>query len=165
MRTSIAFAVAGALAFVAAGAAGSASTLDLCRFALGGAALATAAYVDLREHRIPNVVVVPATAVCLILAAAAGASAAAIAGTLTIVLMLAALALARPDALGMGDVKLALLVAVALDGDAMSAMLFGLALATFAGLVLVAVRGRVALRTALPLAPFICVGALAALVA
>lgn len=165
MRTSIAFGFAGALAFVAAGAAGSASSLDLCRFALGGAALATAAYIDLREHRIPNVVVVPATAVCLILAVAAGASAAAIAGAFAIVLALAALPLARPDALGMGDVKLALLVALALDGDATAALVFGLALATFAGLVLVAIRGRVAFRIALPLAPFICVGALAALVA
>jgi leader peptidase (prepilin peptidase)/N-methyltransferase len=162
MRTSLAF--VGALAFVVAGIADSASAIALCRYALAGAALAIAAHIDLRERRIPNWLVLPAAAACAALAAAGGASAAAIAAALALVIVLAALALARPEALGMGDVKLALLVAVALDGRATSALLLALALAGIAALTLVVIRGRPALATALPLAPFLCAGALASLI-
>jgi leader peptidase (prepilin peptidase)/N-methyltransferase len=163
MRNRIAFALVGALAFLAGGAAHGAPPLVLAQLSLAGAALTAAAAADLTERRIPNRLVLPATAACATLALAAGVSAGAIVGGLAIVVVLAALALARPEALGMGDVKLALLVAVALGGRATPALLLGLVLAALAGVALLCLRGRPALASAIPLAPFICLGSFASL--
>jgi prepilin signal peptidase PulO-like enzyme (type II secretory pathway) len=63
----------------------------------------------------------------------------------------------------MGDVKLALLVVVGLDGSAARALLLGLLLATLAGLATIARYGASARRHSLPLVPFIAVGSLLAL--
>src|SRR5436190_396280 len=57
---------------------------------------------------------------------------------------LLALSLYRPEALGMGDVKLALLLVPGLDGRAVVALLVALALAAGFGLLLVARFGRAA---------------------
>jgi len=111
----------------------------LPRLALFGAALGVIALIDLREHRIPNRIVLPATAILLLLA------------------------FAQPAALGMGDVKQGLLIAVALGAAATSALLLGFALAALVGVALTIRRGRRALATALPLAPFLAAGATIAL--
>ncbi len=74
--------------------------------------------------------------------------------------MLGALSLARPQALGMGDVKLALLIAVGLDSAAARALVLGLALAATVGLMLLVREGRGAGQRALPLAPFLAAGSL-----
>jgi prepilin signal peptidase PulO-like enzyme (type II secretory pathway) len=63
-----------------------------------------------------------------------------------------------------GDVKLALLLVLGLDGSALRALALGLALAALAGGALVARHGRTALRASLPLAPFIAAGALVVVV-
>lgn len=165
MRKEVAIGFVGALAFLAGGAPHDASPLVMVQLSVAGAALATAAAVDIAQRRVPNWVVVPATAACAVLAIAAGVSANAPIGGLAIVAVLAALSLARPTALGMGDVKLALLVAVALGGRATPAFLFALLLAALAGLTLVCVRGRPALTSAMPLAPFICLGSFGAVLA
>jgi hypothetical protein len=60
----------------------------------------------------------------------------------------------------MGDVKLALLLVVGLDGSALRALALGLAFAALVGLVRVVRDGRVAWRASLPLAPFLAAGAL-----
>jgi leader peptidase (prepilin peptidase) / N-methyltransferase len=80
------------------------------------------------------------------------------------VLLLLVVSLRWPAALGMGDVKLALLLVLGLDGSALRALALGLALAALAGCALVARHGRTALRASLPLAPFIAAGALVAVV-
>lgn len=165
MRTEIGIGFVGAVAFLAGGVAHDASTMMMVQFSVAGGALATAAAVDVAQRRVPNRLVVPATAACAALAGAAGVSAGAIIGGLAIVAVLAALALARPAAFGMGDVKLALLVAVAFGGRATPALLLALVLAALAGLALVCIRGRPALTTAIPLAPFICLGCFGALLA
>jgi leader peptidase (prepilin peptidase)/N-methyltransferase len=157
------FGVGGALAFVAGGVAHGAAPLVLVQLALAGAALAAAAVIDLAERRIPNRLVVPATVACGGLALATGAPVSAIVGGLAIVVVLAALALARPEAFGMGDVKLALLVVVALGGRAIPALLLGLMLAALAGVALLCLRGRPVLTSAIPLGPFISLGSFAAL--
>lgn len=162
MRRELAFGFVSALGFLAGGAA-HAPPLMMVQLSLAGAALAMAAAVDIAQRRVPNRLVVPATAAFAVLAVAAGASAGAIIGGLAIVAVLAALALARPAAFGMGDVKLTLLVAVALGGRATPALLLALLLAALAGLALVCVRGRPALTSAIPLAPFICLGSFGAL--
>ena len=78
---------------------------------------------------------------------------------------LLALSLYRPEALGMGDVKLALLLVLGLDGRAVVALLVALALAAGFGLLLLARFGRAAASRKLPLAPFFAAGALIALLA
>jgi leader peptidase (prepilin peptidase)/N-methyltransferase len=65
-----------------------------------------------------------------------------------------------PGSLGMGDVKLALLLGVMLGRYVLAALLIGFVLAAVPSLVLL-VRGRRG--TALPLAPFLAAGGLAAL--
>jgi leader peptidase (prepilin peptidase)/N-methyltransferase len=80
-----------------------------------------------------------------------------------IVGLLLLIALAWPAALGMGDVKLALLIVLGLDGGASCALTAGLLLAALSGVVVIARYGRAAGRRTLPLAPFLAVGSLLAL--
>lgn len=162
-RRTISLAAVGATTFALAAAHTNADALALARLALCGAALVVAGAVDFAEHRIPNRVVLPAAAACAALLAADGARIAALAWALALVAPLLAISLARPAALGMGDVKLALLLAVGLDGRAPAALVLGVALAACAGLVLLVLHGRASWRRALPLAPFLAAGALAAL--
>lgn len=152
-------AAAGAAAFAAVALAGGASALTLGRLALLGGALAAAAAYDLAERRIPNWIVVPAASACAALAFASGAQIALLAGLMIVVLLLI-VALVFPRALGMGDVKLALLIVAGLDGHAPSALALGFALAALAGVVLLTRYGARAWRASLPLAPFLATGAL-----
>lgn len=133
----------------------------LPRLAVFGAALGLIAVIDLREHRIPNRIVLPATAICAVLAGPAALRHSLQA--LALVAVLLVLAFVQPAALGMGDVKQALLIALALGAAATAALLLGFALAALVGLALTARRGRGALATALPLAPFLAAGATIAL--
>jgi leader peptidase (prepilin peptidase) / N-methyltransferase len=163
-RRVLPIAAAGGIAFAIAAAQANTDRLELTRLAVCGTALAAAAAVDLAEHQIPNRLVLPAAAACATLALAEPPRLAGLASGLALVALLLGLSLARPAALGMGDVKLALLIAVGLDGHAPGALLLGLALAALAGILLLIARGREGWRRALPLAPFFTVGALAALV-
>jgi leader peptidase (prepilin peptidase)/N-methyltransferase len=154
-------ALGGAIAFVLLGLLHSLSTLTLVRLAVVGAALAAAAVIDLREHRIPNRIVVPAAAVCALLAGPATLRHSLAA--LALVVILFVLALAQPAAFGMGDLKAALLIALALGAAAVSALVIGLGLAAAVGAALILRHGRSALATELPLAPFLATGAALAL--
>jgi leader peptidase (prepilin peptidase)/N-methyltransferase len=143
------------------GALHGASELTLARLAVVGCALGAAAVVDIREHRIPNGIVLPCAVICAALAGPATLARGLPA--LGLVALLLVLALLQPTALGMGDVKQALLIALSLGATAATALLFGLALAALAGLVLLLRHGRSALADALPLAPFLAAGATIAL--
>jgi len=160
-RRALLLACVGATALPLAGAG--TDPVVVARLSLCGAALGAIAAVDLAEHRVPNRVVLPAAAACAALSAIGGISAAALLTGLAIVGVLLLLALARPAALGMGDVKLALLVVVGLDGEASRALAAGLILAALAGLLVITRSGRAAGHTALPLAPFLALGSLLAL--
>ena len=81
------------------------------------------------------------------------------------VLLLLVVSLRWPAALGMGDVKLALLLVVGLDGSALRALALGLTFAAFAGLLRVVREGGTAWQASLPLAPFLAAGALLAVIA
>jgi leader peptidase (prepilin peptidase) / N-methyltransferase len=155
------FAITGAAVFVLLGVVHNANAVTLGRLAVVGAALAAAAVVDLREHRIPNRIVVPAAGVCAVLAGPAALRHSFAALALVAVLLL--LALARPAALGMGDIKEALLIALALGAAAVPALVIGLGLAAATGAALMLRHGRSALATALPLSPFLAAGAALAL--
>lgn len=154
---------AGGIAFTLAATQATTDWLVLSRLAVCGTALAAAAAVDLAEHRIPNRVVLPAATICAALTLAEPPRLAPLSSGLALVALLLVLSLARPAALGMGDVKLALLIAVGFDGHAPGALLLGLTFAALTGVLLLVVCGREAWQRALPLAPFFTVGALAAL--
>lgn len=159
-RAATSATLGGAL-FAALAVTGGASPLTCIRLGVLGGALAAAAVYDLRERRVPNRIVLPASVACAALTLAAGAHTALLAG-IAVVIALTVVSLARPDALGMGDAKLALLIVLGLDGRALVAIAVGLAIAALAGLALVACRGRSAWRGSLPLAPFLVAGALVA---
>jgi leader peptidase (prepilin peptidase) / N-methyltransferase len=134
--------------------------VGVARLVLCGAALGAIAAIDLAEHRVPNRLVLPAAAACAALSLLAGVSMPALLTGLVIVAVLLVVALARPAALGIGDVKLALLIVVGLDGDASRALAAGLVLAALAGLLMIVRFGRAAGRRTLPLAPFLALGSL-----
>jgi leader peptidase (prepilin peptidase)/N-methyltransferase len=122
------------------------------------------AVADERERRIPNRVVLPAAAVCAALSLADGVhTSASLLGGAVLVLLMLAVSLAWPVALGMGDVKLALLILCALDGATATALILTLELYAVIALLLLIRHGRAALGTTLPLAPIIAVGSLLAL--
>jgi leader peptidase (prepilin peptidase)/N-methyltransferase len=158
-------AAVGAAAFAGAGLLGGSATLTLARLALLGAALGDLAIYDFRERRIPNRLVLPAAVGCGALALAAGGSALALAAGLGVVALLLATSLSWSRALGMGDVKLALLLVLGLDGGALRALAVGFSLATLACLTLLVRSGQAARRQSLPLAPFLAAGALISVLA
>ena len=137
----------------------------LLRLALLGAALSAVVESDLSERRIPNRIVVPAAFACAAAWAASDIAPLALFEGVVLVGPLLALSLYRPEALGMGDVKLALLLVVGLDGRGAVALLAALALAAGFGLVLFFRFGRAAAARRLPVAPFFAAGALIALIA
>lgn len=156
-------ALAGGATFATPGLLASTNSLMLTRLTVLGAALVAAAFYDLTQRRIPNRIVLPAAAGCGALTLAAGAPLSLLAGLAT-VLVLVVVSLRWPAALGMGDVKLALLLVLGLDGSALRALALGLALAALAGIALIVRQGSTAWKASLPLAPFIAVGALAAVI-
>lgn len=162
-RALIAAAACGAT-FASLGVLAHAGPLALARLAVLGAALGSAAFFDLTQRRIPNRIVLPAAATCAALTLATGAPLSLLAGLATILVLLI-VSLRWPAALGMGDVKLALLIVLGLDGDALHALALGLILAALAGVALVIRHGRTAWRTSLPMAPFLVVGALLTVIA
>src|SRR5438874_7013516 len=133
--------------------------------ALFCAALVAVAATDLEHLIIPNRIVLPAAAAVLAAQtavqpspewaiAALGASGA---------LFLAALA--YPGGMGMGDVKLALLLGAMLGRTVPIALLLGMAAALVPGLVLLDRHGSKARKMGIPLGPFLALGAVVALFA
>jgi leader peptidase (prepilin peptidase) / N-methyltransferase len=136
--------------------------LAIERLAILGAALGALVESDLVERRIPNRIVVPAATACAATLVTGDVAVFGLVEGLVLVAGLLVLALIRPEAFGMGDVKLALLLVFGLDGRGAVALLVGLALAAGFGLVLFFRFGRRAAARALPLAPFFAAGALIA---
>jgi leader peptidase (prepilin peptidase) / N-methyltransferase len=156
---------AGAATFALCALVLRADPLTLGRLALLGFALGAVVASDLAERRIPNRIVMPAAAACAAAWAAGGIALPALIEGLVLVVVLLALSLACPEALGMGDVKLALLLVVGLDGRGVVALVVALALAAGVGLLFLLRFGRTAASRRLPLAPFFAAGALIALIA
>jgi leader peptidase (prepilin peptidase) / N-methyltransferase len=126
------------------------------------AVLVVLSLIDFESHRLPNRIVLPSATLVLAARLASepehwkawiGASLGAFACFLV-------LALIYPAGLGMGDVKLALLLGVALGGAVLPALLVGTLAAGVAGLVVLARQGLGARRRALPFGPFLAFGAI-----
>jgi leader peptidase (prepilin peptidase) / N-methyltransferase len=116
---------------------------------------------DLERREIPNVFVLPATAVALVLEAASPhhllvhvAAGLGFGGAFFL------LATVHPNGLGMGDAKLALFLGLVL-GSLTLAALVATSLAVFAGALVIVLRhGRSARRASIPFAPYLAFGAL-----
>ena len=121
--------------------------------------------VDIRTRRIPNRVVLPAALIVLVSQVAIAPERAFewTAASLGAFGLLLALSLLYPGGLGMGDVKLALLLGAALGWAVASALAIGLVAAAVAGLVMIACGGWSARKATLPLGPFLALGSLAVL--
>jgi leader peptidase (prepilin peptidase)/N-methyltransferase len=120
---------------------------------------------DLTHRIVPNRVVLPAAAVVLVLMTAAEPSpewAIAGVGAATFLLVVA---LAYPGGMGMGDVKLALLMGVALGRAVAVALPLGMIAAIVPAIFLFARYGSGARKMAIPFAPFLAVGSIVALFA
>ena len=135
--------------------------------ASAAALLVWLAAIDLEFRLLPNRIILPATAAVLALMAVIEPSlapehvlAAVGAGAFLLVA-----ALLRRGALGMGDVKLAILVGAMLGGSVLTALIVGFGAVAIVGVGLMARSGRKALRTDVPLGPFLALGAIVALVA
>ncbi|MSO44735.1 MAG: prepilin peptidase [Thermoleophilia bacterium] len=126
-------------------------------------ALVPISVADVRSRIVPDPIVVPAIALAILAGMLMdgglgwGAPVGALAGAGVLLLP----ALLRPDAMGMGDVKLAGLIGACLGVTAgIAAIVVGLGTGACFGLVL-ARRGRARPRDVfIPLAPFLAVGAL-----
>jgi leader peptidase (prepilin peptidase)/N-methyltransferase len=129
------------------------------------AALVVITATDLTHRIVPNRVVLPSAAVVLVLRTAAEPSAEwAIAGAGASAFLLA-VALAYPRGMGMGDVKLALLMGVALGSTVAVALMLGMIAALVPAAVLFARHGSQARKMAIPFAPFLALGSVVALFA
>lgn len=140
-------------------------TLAAAAAAVFAASLVVVTATDIERRIVPNRVVLPATVLVLGLRLVDHPSVEwPLAGVLAAAFLLAA-ALAYPGGMGMGDVKLALLMGVALGRTVPVALLVGMVAALVPSLVLFVRHGRAARKMAIPFAPYLAFGALVALFA
>ena len=117
---------------------------------------------DLKQRVIPNRVLVPAAAIGVMVSALTGPEAllSDLAAAAVISSPLFAASLIRPDGMGMGDAKLVAVIGLYLGWQALPALLIGLFLAGMTGVLIALGKRSPPSRTALPLAPFLALGAL-----
>lgn len=139
---------------------------DALALAVLGVVLIPVVVIDLRHHLIPDLLVLPATAVALVAAVLADPArwwvpvlgAAGAAGFLLL------LWIVHPGGMGLGDVKLAALIGAVLGVLAIPALFLAFAAGAALGVVLLARLGARARKVAVPFGPFLAAGAVAALV-
>jgi leader peptidase (prepilin peptidase)/N-methyltransferase len=131
------------------------------------AALVALSAIDVERRILPDRIVLPSTVAVLVaqvalhpdrtvewIAAGLGAS-----------LFLFAALVAYPKGMGMGDVKLALLLGVMLGWEVAVGLMVGMLAALVLGIVLIARNGMGARKTAIPFGPFLAFGSIVALFA
>lgn len=118
------------------------------------------------EHRIvPNRIVMPSFVVVLVAQTAIEPSPEWALGAVAASGFLLAAALAYPQGMGMGDVKLALLLGAMLGRNVAVGLVLGLLFALVPAAILTLRHGTQARKMALPFAPFLALGAIVALFA
>jgi leader peptidase (prepilin peptidase) / N-methyltransferase len=127
------------------------------------AVLVTLSVIDLQHRIVPNRIVLPAAAIVLAAHTLIDSSPAWALGALGGAGFLFAAALAYPKGLGMGDVKLALLLGAMLGASVAVALFLGFVASLVPAVVLFARHGVAARKMAVPLVPFLSLGALVAL--
>jgi leader peptidase (prepilin peptidase)/N-methyltransferase len=129
------------------------------------AALAALALKDLEVRRVPNAIVFPATGIVVagVAILRPGHLVESVVASVAAALFLLVPGLISRDAVGLGDVKLALLLGAALGRGVAMALLLGCLAASIVGVFLIVRHGSSARKTMLPFAPFLVLGALAAM--
>jgi leader peptidase (prepilin peptidase) / N-methyltransferase len=140
-------------------------TADAAVAAFFCATLVAVSATDLEHRIVPNRIVVPAAAVVLVAQTALHPGVEWIVASLGLATFLFLAALAYPKGMGMGDVKLALLLGAMLGRTAPVALMVGMLAALVPSVVLVARHGSRARKMGIPLAPFLALGAVVALFA
>ena len=140
-------------------------TLKAVAAAIACAALVVVTATDLERRIVPNRVVLPAFVAVLALNTIWHPSLAWALGALGAAGFLFLAMLAYPGGMGMGDVKLALLIGALLGATAAVGLMLALLFALIPSIVLLARHGAGARRLAIPFAPFLAAGALVALFA
>jgi leader peptidase (prepilin peptidase)/N-methyltransferase len=120
---------------------------------------------DLEHRIIPNKIVLPAAAIVLAANTALHPSPQWAIAALGASGFLFAAALAYPAGMGMGDVKLALLMGAALGKYVPVALMIGMFAALVPGIYLLARHGSAARKMGVPFGPFLALGSVAALFA
>jgi leader peptidase (prepilin peptidase)/N-methyltransferase len=121
--------------------------------------------VDLEHRIVPDRIVLPATAIVLVAQTVREPSLEWLLCALGASLFLFLAVLAYPAGMGMGDVKLALLMGAALGKYVAVALMLGMIAALVPGLYLLARHGQAARKMAIPFAPFLALGSIVALFA
>lgn len=129
------------------------------------AALVAVSATDYERRIIPNRVVLPATAVVLVANSVVHPSVEWLAAGLGASGFLLLAALAYPAGMGMGDVKLALLLGVALGRTVPVALMIGMVSALVPSVWLLAKHGSAARKMRIPFGPFLALGGIVALFA
>jgi leader peptidase (prepilin peptidase) / N-methyltransferase len=127
------------------------------------ATLVTVSATDLSHRIVPNVIVLPAAAVVLLAMTVLDPSAEWALGAFGASLFLFLAALAYPKGMGMGDVKLALLLGAMLGRTVPVGLMVGMLAALVPSVVLFARHGSAARKMAIPFAPFLSFGGVVAL--
>ena len=118
---------------------------------------------DLTHRIIPNRIVVPAAAVILVAQTALEPSPQWALGALAASGFLFAAVLAYPAGMGMGDVKLALVMGAALGKTVGVALMLGMLTALVPSIILLARHGSAARKMGIPFGPFLALGSVVAL--
>jgi leader peptidase (prepilin peptidase)/N-methyltransferase len=121
--------------------------------------------IDMEHRIIPNRIVVPAAGIALVAQTALEPSPEWALAGFGAALFLFAAALAYPAGMGMGDVKLALLLGAVLGRHVAVGMMVGMVAALLPSIVLFARHGAAARKMAIPFGPFLAFGAVVALFA
>jgi leader peptidase (prepilin peptidase) / N-methyltransferase len=128
-------------------------------------ALVTVSATDLSHRIVPNVVVLPAALVVLVAQTVLHPSVEWALGAFGASFFLFLAALAYPAGMGMGDVKLALLLGAMLGRTVSVGLMVGMVAALVPSVLLLARHGSAARKMGIPFAPFLAFGALVALFA
>ncbi len=128
-------------------------------------ALVPVVVIDIQHKLIPDVVVLPAAAVALAAMIAHDPSRwwVPVAGALGAAAFLLVLRLVKPGGMGLGDVKLALLLGAVLGASVIPAMFIAFLVGAVLGVVLMARQGAGARKNTIPFGPYLALGALLAL--
>jgi leader peptidase (prepilin peptidase)/N-methyltransferase len=118
---------------------------------------------DLTHRIVPNRIVIPAAAIVLVAQTALQPSPEWALGALGAATFLFVAALAYPAGMGMGDVKLALLLGALLGRLVAVGLMLGMLAALVPSVVLLARHGSAARKMGIPFAPFLALGAVLAL--
>ena len=127
------------------------------------AVLVAISAIDLEHRIIPNRIVLPATAVVLVANTLRDPSIEWLAAGAAAFTFLLVAALIYPAGMGMGDVKLAALMGVALGRTVPVALMAGMVAALIPSFVLFARHGSKARKMGIPFGPFLAIGSVVAL--